>query len=85
MIRMNTAEFAVRFAVGSRKKRVVGIVRRLAHRSFISVVAARFGTHSTRAENVRDAIINGVGRPVCLVIEIRFTKIGIPMKNKIYR
>lgn len=77
MIRPNTVEFDVRSANGIRRKRAVGIVHLRVRRNFISAVAEQSGTLSTRAENVRVAIINGVGRPVCLVKKIRSTKNGM--------
>lgn len=77
MIQTNTAEFVVRFANGSRRKQVAGIVHLRVRPNFILAVAERRGTLSIRAENVRVAIINGIGRRVYPVIKIRLTKIGI--------
>ena len=59
-----SAEFAVPFANGSRQNRAVGFALTATRPNIFTAVAALIGTLLKHAENVRRALINGVGHRV---------------------
>lgn len=73
--------FAVRSANGRPPNRAFGFAPTRTRPNIFTAVAARCGILSKHAENVRFAVINGVGHRVCDAADGRATKIGINKKS----
>lgn len=76
------AAYVVRIANGSRRLRAAGFAAIAVFPNIFMPLAEHFGTHLTHAENVRAAIINGVGHRACHAANGLCTKIGMRKESE---
>ena len=79
--KLTLVRFVVHCAIGRRRLQAVGVALIANFPKTFSVVVSRIGIPLKHAENVRPALINGVGHRACIAPNGRATKIGMKIKR----